>query len=82
MAKSTISFQLVTESTPSESHESFEVPRFAAFTSVHSFHHTACDLLKLYFTRSSTTHVHPTSPYILGYVFRKESFLKKKAKDM
>ena len=37
----------------------------------------ACDLLELYFTRSSTTHVHPTSPYILGYVFRKESFLKK-----
>ena len=36
----------------------------------------ACDLLELYFTSSSTTHVHPVSPYILGYVFRKESFLK------
>ena len=36
----------------------------------------ACDLLELYFTSSSTTHMHPTSPYILGYVFRKESFLK------
>ena len=36
----------------------------------------AYDLLELYFTSSSTTHVHPTSPYILGYVFRKESFLK------
>ena len=36
----------------------------------------ACDLLELYFTSSSITHVHPVSPYILGYVFRKESFLK------
>lgn len=35
----------------------------------------ACDLLELYFTSSSTTHTHPVSPYILGYVFRKQSFL-------
>ena len=37
----------------------------------------ACDLLELYFTSSSTTHTHPVSPYILGYVFRKQSFLDK-----
>lgn len=36
-----------------------------------------CDLLELYFTSSSTTHTHPVSPYILGYVFRKQSFLDK-----
>lgn len=35
----------------------------------------ACDLLELYFASSSTVHVHPVSPHILGYVFRKESFL-------
>ena len=35
----------------------------------------ACDLLELYFTSSSAMHVHPVSPHILGYVFRKESFL-------
>ena len=35
----------------------------------------ACDLLELYFTSFSTTHTHPVSPYILGYVFRKQSFL-------
>lgn len=35
----------------------------------------ACDLLELYFTSSSTTHTHPVSPYILGYIFRKQSFL-------
>lgn len=35
----------------------------------------ACDLLELYFTSSSTTHMHPVSPYILGHVFRKQSFL-------
>lgn len=37
----------------------------------------ACDLLELYFTSSSTTHMHPVSPYILGYVFRKQSFLER-----
>jgi len=35
----------------------------------------ACDLLELYFTSSSTMHIHPVSPHILGYVFRKQSFL-------
>ncbi|MCJ1293114.1 hypothetical protein MMC34_004667 [Xylographa carneopallida] len=35
----------------------------------------ACDLLELYFTSSSSSHVHPLSPYVLGYVFRKRSFL-------
>lgn len=35
----------------------------------------ACDLLELYFTSSSTMHLHPVSPYILGYLFRKQSFL-------
>lgn len=37
----------------------------------------ACDLLELYFASSSSTHMHPSSPYIIGYVFRKESVLKK-----
>lgn len=35
----------------------------------------ACDLLELYSTSSSTCHVHPVSPHVLGYIFRKESFL-------
>ncbi|MCJ1477638.1 hypothetical protein MMC13_006311 [Lambiella insularis] len=35
----------------------------------------ACDLLELYFTSSSSSYVHPLSPYLLGYVFRKRSFL-------
>lgn len=35
----------------------------------------ACDLLDLYFSSSSSAHMHPMSPYILGYVFRKRSFL-------
>ena len=35
----------------------------------------ACDLLELYFTSSSSSHVHPLSPYLLGYVFRRRSFL-------
>ena len=36
----------------------------------------ACDLLELYFASSSSAYMHPSSPYIIGYVFRKESFLK------
>ena len=36
----------------------------------------ACDLLELYFQSSSTAFMQPTSPYVLGYVFRKESFLR------
>ena len=39
----------------------------------------ACDLLELYFDSSSTTQIHPISPYILGYVFRKQSFLHRLA---
>ena len=35
----------------------------------------ACDLLELYFASSSTTYLHPYSPYVLGYMFRKQSFL-------
>ena len=35
----------------------------------------ACDLLELYFTSSSFAIMHPLSPYLLGYVFRKRSFL-------
>ncbi|KAF8850931.1 hypothetical protein BDZ45DRAFT_751230 [Acephala macrosclerotiorum] len=35
----------------------------------------ACDLLDLYFASSSSALMHPTSPYILGYVFRKQSIL-------
>lgn len=36
----------------------------------------ACDLLELYFQSSSSAFMQPVSPYILGYVFRKESFLR------
>ncbi|PSN62022.1 hypothetical protein BS50DRAFT_592259 [Corynespora cassiicola Philippines] len=36
----------------------------------------ACDLLELYFQSSSTTFMQPVSPYVLGYVFRKSSFLR------
>jgi xylanolytic transcriptional activator XlnR len=35
----------------------------------------ACDLLDLYFASSSSAQMHPMSPYVLGYVFRKHSFL-------
>ena len=37
----------------------------------------ACDLLELYFCSSSSVHLHPISPYVIGYVFRKQSFLDK-----
>lgn len=36
----------------------------------------ACDLLELYFTSTSSAFMQPQSPYILGYVFRKRSFLR------
>ncbi|KAI8942547.1 hypothetical protein NX059_000607 [Plenodomus lindquistii] len=36
----------------------------------------ACDLLELYFDSSSSAFMQPVSPYILGYVFRKQSFLR------
>ena len=35
----------------------------------------ACDLLDVYFTSSSSSHLSPQSPYVIGYVFRKQSFL-------
>ncbi|KAL4962558.1 putative C6 transcription factor [Aspergillus stella-maris] len=35
----------------------------------------ACDLLDLYFTSSSSAHLCPQSPYVVGYIFRKQSFL-------
>ncbi|KAI1329594.1 fungal-specific transcription factor domain-containing protein [Xylariaceae sp. FL0255] len=35
----------------------------------------ACDLIDLYFASSSSAHAHPMSPYVLGFVFRKRSFL-------
>ncbi|KKK16627.1 putative C6 transcription factor [Aspergillus rambellii] len=35
----------------------------------------ACDLLDGYFTSSSSSHLSPQSPYVVGYIFRKQSFL-------
>lgn len=35
----------------------------------------ACDLIDFYFSSSSSAQVHPMSPYVLGFVFRKRSFL-------
>lgn len=35
----------------------------------------ACDLIDLYFSSSSSAQMHPMSPYVLGCVFRKRSFL-------
>jgi hypothetical protein len=37
---------------------------------------TACDLLEFYFQSSSSVFMEPVSPYILGSVFRKQSFLR------
>lgn len=37
----------------------------------------ACDLLELYFESSSSVYMQPVSPYVLGHVFRKNSFLRK-----
>jgi hypothetical protein len=36
----------------------------------------ACELLELYFQSASASFMQPVSPYILGYVFRKHSFLR------
>ena len=36
----------------------------------------ACDLLELYFSSSYSTFVQPASPYVLGFFFRKRSFLR------
>ncbi|RKL11253.1 Xylanolytic transcriptional activator xlnR [Fusarium oxysporum] len=35
----------------------------------------ACDLIDLYFASSSSAQMHPMSPYVLGFVFRKRYFL-------
>lgn len=35
----------------------------------------ACDLVELYFSSSSSAQMHPMSPYVLGFVFRKRAFL-------
>lgn len=36
----------------------------------------ACDLLELYFASTSSAFMQPMSPYVLGYIFRKRSFLR------
>jgi hypothetical protein len=36
----------------------------------------ACELLELYFQSSSSAFMQPVSPYVLGYVLRKNSFLR------
>ncbi|KAF2020018.1 transcriptional activator xlnR [Aaosphaeria arxii CBS 175.79] len=36
----------------------------------------ACELLELYFQSQSSAFMQPVSPYVLGYVFRKRSFLR------
>lgn len=36
----------------------------------------ACDLLELFFESSSPLYMQPVSPYVLGHVFRKNSFLR------
>lgn len=35
----------------------------------------ACDLLDVYFASSFSSHLSPLSPYVVGFVFRKQSFL-------
>ncbi|KAG9247362.1 fungal-specific transcription factor domain-containing protein [Calycina marina] len=35
----------------------------------------ACDMMDLYFASSSSALMHPSSPYVLGYIYRKQSFL-------
>ena len=35
----------------------------------------ACELLELYFTSVTSAYMRPLSPYLLGYVFRRQSFL-------
>lgn len=35
----------------------------------------ACDLVDVYFASSSSAQMHPMSPYVLGYIFRKQTFL-------
>ncbi|KUI68579.1 hypothetical protein VM1G_04183 [Cytospora mali] len=35
----------------------------------------ACDLIDVYFSSFSSAQMHPMSPYVLGFVFRKQSFI-------
>ena len=35
----------------------------------------ACDLLETYFTEAARVNVHPLSPYLISYAFRKDTFL-------
>ncbi|CAM1511180.1 Fc.00g086930.m01.CDS01 [Cosmosporella sp. VM-42] len=35
----------------------------------------ACDLVDVYFSSSSSAQMHPMSPYVLGFLFRKRSFI-------
>jgi hypothetical protein len=42
---------------------------------------TACDLLEYYFQSSSSVFMEPVSPYILGTVFRKRSFLRRRQQE-
>lgn len=48
------------------------LPHIAAIIPVN----LACDLLELYFSSTTSAFLQPQSPYILGYVFRKRSFLR------
>ncbi|KAL1587378.1 hypothetical protein WHR41_03959 [Cladosporium halotolerans] len=48
------------------------LPHIAAIIPVN----LACDLLELYFASTTSAFMQPQSPYILGYVFRKRSFLR------
>ncbi|KAK8207995.1 hypothetical protein M8818_004033 [Zalaria obscura] len=48
------------------------LPRISAIIPVN----LACDLLELYFSSSSTAFMQPASPYLLGFMFRKRSFLR------
>lgn len=48
------------------------LPRISAIIPVS----LACDLLELYFSSSYSKFVQPASPYVLGAVFRKRSFLR------
>ncbi|OAQ58463.1 transcriptional activator xlnR [Purpureocillium lilacinum] len=47
------------------------VPHLEGIMSVYH----AGDLLEYYFSSSLSTHMHPTSPHVLGFVFRKRAFM-------
>lgn len=48
------------------------LPRISAIIPVS----LACDLLELYFSSSYSKFIQPASPYVLGFIFRKRSFLR------